>query len=249
MKNKRKTAKRLLAALLSCSMLTGLAAMPAAAANLPSFDLLVVGITNEDDPDYILEEIYSSEVSVYEHARLPQSVLDSHIEGQFRPEIGDVLHFEGPWVFQGITWPYIVTFEDNYPDLVSTITDGGHSEDYYEKQRLAEEGEQTEYIAVIGSRSLKFTASPYVGHVDRALYFTGFEKADARDDVKAQVLTVGDLDGSGEADIMDAILLNKSLVGGLTLTDDQKAAADLDGSGSIDTTDGLLLLKAVVGLA
>ena len=238
MKNKRKTAKRLLAALLSCSMLMGLAAMPAAA-NLPSFDLLVVGITNEDDPDYILEEIYSSEVSVYEHARLPQSVLDSHIEGQFRPEIGDVLHFEGPWVFQGITWPYIVTFEDNYPDLVSTITDGGHSEDYYEKQRLAEEGEQTEYIAVIGSRSLKFTASP----------FTGFEKADARDDVKAQVLTVGDLDGSGEADIMDAILLNKSLVGGLTLTDDQKAAADLDGSGSIDTTDSLLLLKKVVGLA
>ena len=99
----------------------------------------------------------------------------------------------------------------------------------------------------------RFTGSPYVGHWDTAINFGGFEDADTLAPVTDAVVTngmlCGDLNGNSMVDILDPIILNKSLVGGLTLTDDQKAAADLDGSGSIDTTDGLLLLKAVVGLA
>ena len=59
---------------------------------------------------------------------------------------------------------------------------------------------------------------------------------------------VGDIDGSGTVDILDAIAINKSLLGGLTLKKSAKTASDVDGNGTIDTTDALNILKAVVKL-
>ena len=56
------------------------------------------------------------------------------------------------------------------------------------------------------------------------------------------------MDGSGTVDILDVIAINKSLLGGLTLTDNGKAAADVDRNKTIDTTDALNILKAVVKL-
>ena len=58
----------------------------------------------------------------------------------------------------------------------------------------------------------------------------------------------GDIDENGAVSIMDVILLNKSLLGGATLSDAAKANADVDKSGEIDTTDALNVLKAVVKL-
>ena len=58
----------------------------------------------------------------------------------------------------------------------------------------------------------------------------------------------GDIDGSGEIDIFDAIAINKALLGGLTLSPEAKALADVDQNGAIDTTDALNILKAVVKL-
>ena len=56
------------------------------------------------------------------------------------------------------------------------------------------------------------------------------------------------MDGSGDLSIMDVIAINKSLLGGLTLTDAGRAAADVDRNKAIDTTDALNILKAVVKL-
>ncbi len=58
----------------------------------------------------------------------------------------------------------------------------------------------------------------------------------------------GDVDDSGAVDIMDVITLNKSLLGGTTLSKTGSAAADVDLSGQVDTTDALNVLKAVVKL-
>ena len=58
----------------------------------------------------------------------------------------------------------------------------------------------------------------------------------------------GDVDNNKTLSIMDVILLNKSLLGGVSLTDSQRACADVMHDGIIDTTDGLTLLKAVVKL-
>lgn len=265
MKNKRKTTKRLLAALLSCSMLMGLAAMPAAAtAQRPgkTWDLLVVGIVApEDSPlhvtEYLVEEaawIPNYECYYYGQFRIDQAKLDAHAEEPFTLEIGDRLILDGDWVTNCMIWGEIDAWDKEYPTYVYDAAYGGHTDAWYEKQRLEAEGIKTEAIGHLYGDEVRFTGSPYVGHCwDKELGFEGFEDADTLAPVTDAVVTNGmqrgDLNGNGMVDILDPIILNKSLVGGLTLTDDQKAAADLDGSGSIDTTDGLLLLKAVVGLA
>ena len=56
-------------------------------------------------------------------------------------------------------------------------------------------------------------------------------------------ITFGDVDESGEVDIMDVIAINKSLLGGLTLSNAGRANADVDTSGVVDTTDALNILK------
>ena len=58
----------------------------------------------------------------------------------------------------------------------------------------------------------------------------------------------GDIDEDGALSIMDVILINKSLLGGATLSAVAKANADDAKSGEIDTTDALNVLKAVVKL-
>jgi len=58
----------------------------------------------------------------------------------------------------------------------------------------------------------------------------------------------GDIDEDGELSIMDVILINKSLLGGATLSPAAKTNADVDKSGAVDTTDALIVLKAVVKL-
>ena len=61
-------------------------------------------------------------------------------------------------------------------------------------------------------------------------------------------VTLGDLDSSGAIDIMDVIKINKYLLGSVTLTENERAAAYVDGSGVIDATDSLNILKYVVKL-
>ena len=58
----------------------------------------------------------------------------------------------------------------------------------------------------------------------------------------------GDADCNGKVDILDVILLNKSLLGGAELTAQGKINSDVDINDAIDTTDALNLLKAIVKL-
>ena len=58
----------------------------------------------------------------------------------------------------------------------------------------------------------------------------------------------GELTGDGIIDIMDVILLNRSILGSTTLGAEQREAADVDSDGEITTTDSLYLLKYIVRL-
>jgi len=57
----------------------------------------------------------------------------------------------------------------------------------------------------------------------------------------------GDLTGDGEVSAADALEVLKSVVGKVTLTDDQKVAADVTDDGEVSAADALDILKKVVG--
>ena len=58
----------------------------------------------------------------------------------------------------------------------------------------------------------------------------------------------GDVDVDGDVDIMDVIMINKSILGSASLSDQGRKNADVDRNGNIDTTDALNILKNVVKL-
>ena len=60
--------------------------------------------------------------------------------------------------------------------------------------------------------------------------------------------TLGDVDESGQVNILDVITLNKSLLGKENLNSFQQKAADVNFSGTPDTADALLIMKYIVGL-
>ncbi len=57
----------------------------------------------------------------------------------------------------------------------------------------------------------------------------------------------GDVDGDQNVTATDALEVLKSVVGKVTLTDEQLVKADTDGNGKIEATDALNILKKVVG--
>jgi len=63
----------------------------------------------------------------------------------------------------------------------------------------------------------------------------------------APAITYGDVDGNGKVEAVDALEVLKSVVGKVTLTDDQLKVADTDGNSKADATDALNILKKVVG--
>ncbi len=60
-------------------------------------------------------------------------------------------------------------------------------------------------------------------------------------------LMFGDVNGDGKVTAVDALEVLKSVVGKVTLPDDQSTAADTDGNGKADAADALNILKKVVG--
>ena len=60
-------------------------------------------------------------------------------------------------------------------------------------------------------------------------------------------VTYGDVDGNGKVEAVDALEVLKSVVGKVTLTDEQLVKADTDGNSKADATDALNILKKVVG--
>ncbi|MBR1554137.1 MAG: beta-mannosidase [Oscillospiraceae bacterium] len=58
----------------------------------------------------------------------------------------------------------------------------------------------------------------------------------------------GDVDASGDVDILDVITLNKALLGKEKISETQQKAADVNLSGKPDSTDSLIIMKHIVGL-
>lgn len=58
----------------------------------------------------------------------------------------------------------------------------------------------------------------------------------------------GDIDGSGEVDILDVIMLNKNILGITKLSDTAKKNADVNIDGKIDSADSITILKFLVEL-
>ncbi|MBR4319565.1 MAG: leucine-rich repeat protein [Oscillospiraceae bacterium] len=78
-------------------------------------------------------------------------------------------------------------------------------------------------------------------------YDINFELAKASSDT-AEILVLGDADGSGKVDIVDAIVLNKAILGKETLTENGLKAIDFNGNGKPDAEEAQTLLKYIVGL-
>lgn len=62
------------------------------------------------------------------------------------------------------------------------------------------------------------------------------------------VKTDGDVDGDGQASIIDAIKVLRMALGLNTATDTEKAHGDMDGNGKLTIRDALMLIRKVVGL-
>ncbi|MBQ9413684.1 MAG: hypothetical protein IJU16_00995 [Clostridia bacterium] len=62
-----------------------------------------------------------------------------------------------------------------------------------------------------------------------------------------QTTVVGDVTGDGIMNTTDVRLILKSIIGGVTFTDAQSAAADYDQNGKIDTVDVRVMLRTITG--
>ncbi|NLI70738.1 MAG: hypothetical protein GX364_07750 [Firmicutes bacterium] len=82
--------------------------------------------------------------------------------------------------------------------------------------------------------------------VDEKLEDIPAELIDSR--ILVRPLRYGDLSGNGEIDVQDAILLLKSVVKLIELTEDQKSAADVNGDDNINVADAILILRHIVKL-
>ncbi|QXD16700.1 T9SS type A sorting domain-containing protein [Rhodocaloribacter litoris] len=60
-------------------------------------------------------------------------------------------------------------------------------------------------------------------------------------------LSQGDVNGDASFDVADVVLVLQAIVGQVTLTDVQQAAADFNGDGEVDVADVVLMLQALAG--
>lgn len=71
--------------------------------------------------------------------------------------------------------------------------------------------------------------------------------SETAEETKAESLKLGDINLDGDVIIADAILLNKYLVGSVTLSEASQKNADCDKDGKLTSSDTLVILDYVVG--
>ena len=138
---------------------------------------------------------------------------------------------------QGETYKMVYS----YSTMGTDDTWKGYNVNFYHKLAAGttglfvyDENEKDVIIPVeITSLDVPLTVEP-VQHVDKS---------------EAEVtLLAGDVNFDSRVDIVDAIIINKAVLGKETLTAMQNKAADINRDGKVDSSDALEILKQVVGL-
>lgn len=112
------------------------------------------------------------------------------------------------------------------------------------------------YIDQAGGGSVQFTVFPYKLEAgEYNVYLSGsnvdygrvasFKVAESWEEAP---YTLGDVDQDGFVSSSDATYVLRSVVGLISLTENQKQAADVDRDGQVSSSDATLILRRVVGL-
>jgi uncharacterized protein YjdB len=66
--------------------------------------------------------------------------------------------------------------------------------------------------------------------------------------VQGAELVKGDVNGDGSVNVLDIVMINRTLLGSCTLDSGQRTAADVDGDGQLTASDALMLMQYTVKL-
>ena len=120
--------------------------------------------------------------------------------------------------------------------LAETVTTGSYVQYTVDLSDFANE---TVYIAI-----RHFNTNPG----EEALCVDQFEVWGKEGDTPVEPAIIGDVDGDGEVDVSDALLLMRCVMGLEELDDEQLAQADVDGDGEVTMTDCLLIQRYAMGI-
>ncbi|MEE1282401.1 MAG: type I pullulanase [Acutalibacteraceae bacterium] len=116
-------------------------------------------------------------------------------------------------------------------ETMSTITLASNVGDYY-------------YTAPSNSYDLYYN---YVGSTDNTEGTYASTNTVVEYYYEPNNVQIKDFDGDGEVTLLETVLIQKSILGLYTLTDEQKAIADVSMNGEVDLTDVVLIQKYLLG--
>ena len=113
-------------------------------------------------------------------------------------------------------------------------------------------GEGTEWLSVTYTAATtrtytfewRYTKDSSVNSYDDCVYVDNVEYSGA----SAPVYPLGDVNGSGTVDSVDALLVLRASLGLITLNEDQISRADVNGDGQITSEDALIILRMGLGI-
>ena len=136
-----------------------------------------------------------------------------------------------------IIWAYEIMTASRADVLMQVCNELGDDKVFYHKLGMMD----TKNPGDAGHPSMATHQADSVALGNLIKELTGWKRAGEPD------FDYGDVDGDTKVTAADALEVLKSVVGKVTLTDDQSKAADVDGSGKVDAADALDILKKVVG--
>ena len=160
-------------------------------------------------------------------------------------------------------------YSGQFEDSVSTVYEGAEkftlsftgSADQYVVFLLKDGGQvptetNVAYIDQAGGGTVQFNVFPYKLEAgEYNVYLSGtdvdygrvasFKVAESWEEAP---YTLGDVDQDGFVSSSDATYVLRSVVGLISLTENQKQAADVDRDGQVSSSDATLILRRVVGL-
>ncbi|MEE1153636.1 MAG: type I pullulanase [Acutalibacteraceae bacterium] len=116
-------------------------------------------------------------------------------------------------------------------EVMSTVTMAGEVGDYYFTQRS-------------NNYDLYYNASKVVGDTE-GTYTEGTKVVEYY--YAPNVVKFNDVNGDNKVSLADAIMVQKAIIGLVTLTDEQASNADINMNGQVDLADAVLIMKELLG--